>query len=149
MTVIDYYKHTDIEISGFCKEYIFLSNFYSIPIWYEGVLYPSVENAYQAMKFNENERKPFCSISSSQAKKLGRTAKLNEMWDLKKVDIMSILVFNKFCDSDLRSHLLKTGTKQLKELNHWNDIFWGVDYKTCKGENNLGKILMATRRFWV
>jgi predicted NAD-dependent protein-ADP-ribosyltransferase YbiA (DUF1768 family) len=36
----------------------------------------------------------------------------------------------------------------LKELNTWHDVFWGVDYKTDKGENKLGKILMVVRSFW-
>lgn len=148
MNVNDYYIHSDSEISGFCKEYVFLSSFYKIPIWYEGALYTSVENAYQAMKFPENERKVFCGISSSEAKKLGRTAPIGEDWDLKKFDIMSALVFTKFCDEDLKLRLLNTGTKQLRELNHWYDLYWGVDYKTNKGENNLGKILMRVRDFW-
>lgn len=148
MIVIDYYNHDNIEISGFCKEYRFLSNFYAIPIWHEGFLYPSVENAYQAMKFDEQNRKQFCSISPSESKKLGKMIKTDKNWDLKKFDVMSGLVFNKFCDNDLKYRLLKTESKQLKETNTWHDVYWGIDYKTGKGENKLGKILMKVREFW-
>ena len=35
----------------------FLSNFYECKIKYEGIEYPSVENAYQASKTNDIEKK--------------------------------------------------------------------------------------------
>lgn len=141
--------HDENEISGFCKKYRFLSNFYKSPVWYDGLLYPSVENAYQSLKFTEeNQRKLFCGISSSEAKKLGKTATLSKDWDLKKVDLMKQLVFNKFCDDDFKKLLLETGKKTLKELNTWGDTFWGVDFKTGKGLNKLGEILMVVRSFW-
>jgi predicted NAD-dependent protein-ADP-ribosyltransferase YbiA (DUF1768 family) len=40
--------------------------------------------------------------------------------------------------------LLETGDAELVEGNWWDDTFWGV----CNGvgQNNLGKILMDTRR---
>lgn len=149
MDIIDYCIHNEKEISGFCKEYRFLSNFYRIPIWYEGILYPSVENAYQALKFTkEEDRKTFCGISSSEAKKLGKMSVLPKNWDLIKVDLMKVLVFNKFCDNDLKIQLLNTKNKKLKELNCWGDLFWGIDYKSGKGQNKLGNILMVVRSFW-
>lgn len=149
MNIEDFCVHSETEISGFCKQYRFLSNFYKSPVWYEGVLYPSVENAYQALKFSDEEkRKMFCGISSFEAKKIGKTAVLPKNWNLIKVDLMKVLVFNKFSDTDFKKLLLDTKNKELKELNYWGDVFWGMDYKTGKGENKLGKILMVVRSFW-
>jgi ribA/ribD-fused uncharacterized protein len=149
MNIEDCCVHSKTEISGFCKQYRFLSNFYRCPVWYEGMLYPSVENAYQALKFLDDEkRKTFCGISPSEAKKLGKSTTLPKNWDLIKVDLMKVLVFNKFSDGDLKKQLLDTDDRELKELNTWHDVFWGVDYKTDKGENKLGKILMVVRSFW-
>jgi predicted NAD-dependent protein-ADP-ribosyltransferase YbiA (DUF1768 family) len=34
----------------------------------------------------------------------------------------------------------------LTEGNHWGDTFWGVDLRTGKGRNYLGRILMSVRR---
>ncbi len=34
----------------------------------------------------------------------------------------------------------------LQEGNRWGDTFWGVDLRTGKGENKLGKILMRVRK---
>jgi predicted NAD-dependent protein-ADP-ribosyltransferase YbiA (DUF1768 family) len=30
--------------------------------------------------------------------------------------------------------------------NTWSDTFWGVDLKTGKGDNNLGKLIMKIRK---
>lgn len=37
-------------IDSFHGEYAFLSNYYDSPIFYDGILYPSVEHAFQAAK---------------------------------------------------------------------------------------------------
>ena len=145
MKVSDYCVHSDKEIAGFCNEYLFLSNFYKIPIWYEDLFFPSVENAYQSMKFPTEQRKTFSGISSSEAKKLGGNVKLPNNWEDVKLNIMKELVSLKFNDMDLRRKLFDTEYKELIELNHWKDYFWGLDWKTRKGENNLGKILMEIR----
>jgi len=145
MKLTDYCIHTETKIAGFCKEYVFLSNFYKVPITYEGIFYPSVENAYQALKFPIGERNKFSSLSSSDAKKMGRLAKLPDEWENKKLNLMKTLVSLKFEDVDLRRRLFDTGYKELIELNNWKDLFWGIDYKTGQGENHLGKILMDVR----
>lgn len=46
---------------------------------------------------------------------------------------------------DLRKKLLETGNEELIEGNWWHDTYWGVDIKTGKGQNKLGKILMKVR----
>jgi len=48
-------------------------------------------------------------------------------------------------NSDLAARLLGTGQMPLVEGNNWGDMFWGVDVKSGKGENHLGRILMKIR----
>eukprot|EP00753_Platysulcus_tardus_P007342 PLAT15145.1.p1 GENE.PLAT15145.1~~PLAT15145.1.p1 ORF type:complete len:360 (+),score=42.48 PLAT15145.1:44-1123(+) len=74
----------------------------------------------------------------------GRKVRLRSDWEEVKVDVMSVVVRDKFTrDDGLREKLLATGDALLVEGNNWNDRFWG----RCKGkgENWLGRILMAAR----
>ncbi len=63
-----------------------------------------------------------------------------------KFDVMSLVIMQKFSNTDLKQLLLGTGSRYLEETNDWGDKFWGV----CDGEglNNLGRILMAARQFY-
>lgn len=149
----EYVSHTDCEICGFFGEkYRFLSNFYKTPVWYEGVLYPSSENAYQAAKVDCDDRKDFLTCTPNESKKLWKSFHsiyTEESWDIAKFDIMSSVVFDKFVRSlGLRRKLIETGDRYLEETNHWSDSTWGVNYKTKIGKNWLGIILMNTREFW-
>lgn len=141
--------YSDTEICGFFGPWRWLSNFYRSPVWYEDHLYPSVENGYQAMKYeNDDDRIKFLSISPTEAKKLGQLAPLRENWNVIKFDVMSNLVFNKFDRNlGLRKQLLDTGSKLLEERNYWDDVVWGTNMEGV-GQNNLGKILMKVREFW-
>lgn len=134
------------KITSFRGEYAFLSNFYPSPVKLLGVTYPTVENAFQAAKCIDNtEKKQFLTCSPAQAKKLGKKVKLRNDWNTIRIHIMSELVFEKFSNnSNLKQKLIATGDAELIEENTWGDRYWGV----CngKGENNLGKILMNTRK---
>ena len=48
-------------------------------------------------------------------------------------------------NEDLKQRLLATGDKRLVEGNTWGDTFWGVDLRSGRGENQLGRILMRVR----
>ena len=129
------------ELTG---EYRFLSNFWSCFIRYNGILYPSVENAYQATKCaNPNDKVRFVNIKASQAKQLGKVIEMRYDWDRVKLDIMLELVRLKFRDTQLKLLLLRTGDEEIQEGNWWGDTFWGT--VNGKGENHLGKILMRVR----
>ena len=124
----------------------FLSNFYksSRPIEHEGLYYVTVENAYQAAKtLDVEERKKFLYIEPYEAKKLGCNLNLRQDWDKVKLDIMLLLLRQKFRQGPERYELLMTGDKTLIEGNYWGDQYWGV----CKGEgsNHLGRLLMEIR----
>lgn len=139
------------EIKGFFgfgdDEYGFLSNFQKCPVLYDGVIYPSSENAYMAAKTLDLEkRKEFENITPPEARKLGQTVKLRGDWVQVKFDIMYVILLDKFIRNEkLRERLLATEGKYLEETNWWEDKIWGVCIKTGEGYNNLGKLLMLVR----
>lgn len=125
----------------------FLSNFYPCEIIYQDMKFPSVEHAYQSAKTNtiKERRKIQAAYSPAEAKKLGRKVQIRPDWDEDKLNVMTLLVAQKFFDNpNLTKLLLDTGDEILEEKNWWNDQFWG----TCKGngQNHLGKILMTVRK---
>ena len=132
-------------IDSFHGEYAFLSNYYDSPIFYDGILYPTVEHAFQAAKTTvfihriiiANKKTP------GQAKCAGRKVTLRDNWDDIKLYIMKELIILKFTNPKLKSALLNTKDAELIERNTWNDTYWGI----CNGigENHLGKILMEVR----
>ena len=135
-------------IKQFIGPYRFLSNFYKCVIDYEGLIYPSVEHAYQAVKTLDliTERIRIRDAETpGQAKRRGRTVKLRQEWDDIKVDVMRTLLRLKFSHPNLRQKLLDTGYAYLQEGNYWHDTFWGVDLRTGQGQNMLGKLLMELR----
>lgn len=140
--------HDENNIKGFFGEYRYLSNFEVCDVYFDGVKYASTEAAYQAAKsLDPVVRESFQGLTPGETKKLGRQIKVREDWKDVKYDVMSTIVFDKFYRHlHLRKALLDTGDKYIEETNYWKDIFWGVCEE--KGENNLGKILMAIREFW-
>lgn len=137
--------HDEHNIKGFFDNYRFLSNFESCDVLFDGIIYPSSENAYQAAKSLDIEvRKKFVDISSTESKKLGKIVEIRPDWNNIKLDIMYSIVFDKFTrNSKLGDQLIETGDKYLEETNYWKDTFWGV----CNGvgKNWLGRILMDVR----
>lgn len=134
------------KITTFKGEYAFLSNFTTAVFRYEGVLYTSVEAAFQAAKTSDIETKRrIAQYSPAEARSYGRKIKLRSDWNDVRVSIMKELLRLKF-NSDLFGHrqaLLNTGDAYLEEGNTHHDTFWG----TCNGvgENQLGKLLMEVR----
>ena len=129
------------ELNG---KYRFLSNFWSCILEWDGQLYPSVENAYQATKCADpDDRLKFVAIKASEAKRLGRVIRMRPDWDSVKLDVMLRLVRRKFEDEKLASLLLETGAEEIQEGNWWGDTYWGT--VNGVGENHLGKILMKVR----
>ena len=142
-----YASHTEKEIKGFFGEFRFLSNFHVCHVVFENILFPSSEAAYMAAKTKDmGLRERFVLTNPKESKKLGRSIALRPNWDNLRLDVMFLIVYDKFYrNADIRQKLLKTGDKYLEETNHWKDMFYGVDYYSEIGENNLGKILMRVR----
>lgn len=132
-------------IDNFRDAYAFLSNFYDVPVEYNGLCFCNSEAAFQAQKtVDETERVQFTNLDASNAKRLGRIISLRDDWERVKIQVMYEVCYAKFIQNPrLAKWLIETGDEILVEGNTWNDKFWGV----CNGEgaNNFGKILMAIR----
>ncbi|MCK9556093.1 NADAR family protein [Candidatus Pacearchaeota archaeon] len=137
-------------INKFRDQYAFLSNFFPCRIIHDGIFYPSVEHAYQAQKtMDKKEQYHIATLKTPmEAKTYGKHLIMRDDWEIVKLDIMERLLIVKFKAPCLRKMLLNTKDKELIEGNYWKDTYWGVDLKTNKGENNLGKLLMKIREFY-
>lgn len=134
------------QISSFTGKYAFLSNFYSAPIVFEKIEYPTAEHAFQAAKTNDiSLRRYIASLNTpGEAKRAGRRLDLRSDWESVKDEVMERICFLKFNRNlGLRDKLLETGDAILIEGNTWNDTYWGMCNGT--GLNKLGKILMNVR----
>lgn len=124
-----------------------LSNFYPVEVRYQGLAFPSVENAYQAAKFSRRERFPFQAMTAKEAMEYAHEHLPSppREWHLRKVTVMYALLVQKFTPGSLLAmRLLGTGDAHLEEGNTHGDMFWGtVD---GEGENCLGILLMEVRR---
>lgn len=132
-------------IVAFKGDYLWLSNFWPVTVMYDGLVYPSVEHAYQAAKTTDQVHRSRIAAASTpgRAKRLGNRAPLRPQWDYMKEDVMLALLRQKFQVPELKQHLLDTGEEQLVEGNTWGDTYWGV-YRG-KGHNRLGVLLMRVR----
>jgi ribA/ribD-fused uncharacterized protein len=137
-------------ITSFTGKYRFLSNFYPVSAYFDGVNYPTAEHAYVAAKtLDIDKRKEIQAIETpGNVKRFGRSLSLRADWDNIKIDVMRQILKTKFCvyrsDTQVLAWLLATYPAELVEGNTWGDTFWGqspVGY----GQNILGKLLMEIR----
>ena len=134
-----------------------LSNMTYVDIEHQGIIYPSTENFYQAIKYDKDDfceevdylitvRKYLATVKPHEAKKFSRNYQMtNSKFEDNKLKIMLYAQRKKYSQEPFRSNLLGTGDCHIEEGNYWKDLYWGVDLKTRKGENNLGKIIMQVR----
>ncbi len=136
-------------IRQFKGKYSFLSNFYRVKLHIDGNEYATTEHYFQSMKFLDPSTQERIRTASTpaQAKKLARQYKseVREDWFDISFEVMEKTLKAKFEIPELREKLLATGEMKLQEGNTWNDVFWGIDLKSGKGENHLGKLLMKLR----
>lgn len=138
-------------ILGFQGDYRFLSNFAQAWVEMDGMLFTSVEHAYQAAKSPPEAivgRELFSSknkLTAGQAKRLGKQLPIREDWDVIKLNRMHFLVEQKFRKHrHLADMLMSTGDRKIYELNSWGDTYWGVVQDAqgrLAGGNRLGQIL--------
>jgi len=127
-----------------------LSNMSLVDIELRGVVYASVEHAYQSEKSKDQAWKYFCFDSSNSpavVKKKSKEIILREDWDEVKLKVMEYCLRKKFEQKPFLTKLLLTGSENIQEGNYWGDIFWGVDLKAIPnyGENHLGRLIMKIR----
>lgn len=139
-------------IVEFDGEHAFLSNFFPSSILYEGIVYPTNEHFFQAMKtLDQAERQKIANAETpGMAKRLGRHVQLRPDWEQIKVDVMRTGLMLKFTDAALAEKLLATGDEELVEGNWWHDQTWGScfcpDHCRTPGRNLLGMLLMELRK---
>ena len=139
-------------IVEFDGQYDFLSNFYPSSILYEGIVYPTNEHFFQAMKTLDIETRKAIAAAPTPgaAKRMGRHASLRPDWEKIKVDVMRTGLMLKFTDAALAEKLLATGDEELVEGNWWHDQTWGScfcpDHCRTPGRNLLGMLLMELRK---
>ncbi len=140
-------------IDSFRGKYHILSNFHATDIDMDGIIYPTVEHAYQAAKTdNTDERRKVAALETpSKAKSYGRRMKRPANWFDYNLDLMESLILQKFTRyPDLCEKLLATGDAELIEGNIWNDRFFGMvrDKQTGEwtGKNHLGQMLIRVRQ---
>lgn len=131
-----------IEFQG---AYRWLSNFVSLPVWYDGLRYPTVEHAYQAAKTDIDEERQHIRNcrTPGDAKRAGRTVTISSGWDAIKLLVMGGLLQQKFRVEPYKGLLLATGDASIVHGNNWGDRYWGV----CNGvgDNHLGQLIMLVR----
>lgn len=137
-------------INSFTGDHYFLSNYYPSYVEYEGVIYPTLEHAFQAAKTLDIERrKEFAKMTTPDiARYWGIRLELRPDWENIKMSVMYQLCQDKFSRTPNKEQLLATGSKQLIQGNNWHDNYWGsCCCAKCgnKGENRLGRILMQIR----
>ena len=136
-------------IKEFQGEYRWLSNFWPAKVKFRHIEFPTVENAYQAAKCQDwNDLKKFINIKPGESKKLGRTIAIRQDWEESKLLVMERLLLQKFPyddDNTLTQKLIATYPKEIQEGNLWHDTFWGINLRTGKGQNHLGKLIMRIR----
>jgi hypothetical protein len=137
-------------ITRFKGDTFFLSNFYRSEVRMVGLVFPTAEHAYQALKTDDPERRLWirCAGTPSIAKQRGRGVRLVPDWEYIKVKAMAQVLFEKFRDPALAERLVATHPRELVEGNDWHDQFWG-DCRCARchepGRNMLGKLLMELR----
>ena len=105
-------------IKSFSGDYRFLSNFYPVEVVLDGVTYPTVENAYQAAKTLDLEkRKEFLDVLPGFAKRLGQRLELRQDWSSVKLSVMKRLNEQKYMRPGLRKKLCDTYPQDIVEGN--------------------------------
>ena len=140
-------------ITEFDGKYAFLSNFFYAPFVYDGIIYPTNEHFFQAMKtLDQEKRKQIAEAKTpGAAKRMGRQVQLREDWEQVKYTAMRVGVERKFdAHPGLAKKLIATGDAILIEGNSWHDNTWGSCFcSKCAdiaGKNWLGEILMERRK---
>lgn len=138
-------------IDSFKGQYRFLSNFYQVVIFHNGIPFPTLEHAFVASKSDDPRiwHEVYTIPTPGKVKRFGRKIQLIDNWDDIKDEVMRQLLIVKFSYPDLALKLLNTQNAELIEGNTWHDQYWGNC--TCdrhiniSGKNMLGQLLMEVR----
>ena len=133
------------------SKYHFLSNFSPVALRVNGLLFPTLEHAYQAYRAtNDTDREKIRSAHSpGLAKYIAHRVEQNTDFPNRRVEIMTRLLEAKFSKPELKEQLKATGEQELIEENRHHDNFYGNCLcRACAdtpGQNMLGKLLTQIR----
>ena len=138
------------EFIGFYpREFYCFDNFSSFGIDYKGYRYPTVEHAYQALKFESSCPELAVRIrearSAHEAQKLAYSwkDKVHEDWEDTKVAVMEDLLRAKLAQNPYVAKKLLQSKGDICEDSP-KDSFWGIGKKR-NGQNQLGKLWVKLR----
>jgi ribA/ribD-fused uncharacterized protein len=137
-----------IKIPYYETSYFVFSNFSPHTVLYKNILYPTVEHAFHAAKFDDEQIRNEIRNAGSplRAFELGKKYKpfRRSNWDDIKVAVLQEIIREKVKQhAEVREALLATGKENIVEDNPHDD-FWG-NGKEGNGQNKTGKILMEIR----
>lgn len=137
-------------MKAFSGERAYLSNMAPVRIRMSGLMYSSVEAAYQAAKFPilSEHRDAIAAMDGYAAKRYAREHRAD--WrEFDREAVMKALLAEKFSRPDYAMRL-KAENDPIVERNGWHDQFWGdceCGRAACaeRGLNRLGEMLMLLR----
>jgi len=134
----------------FIDEYQMFDSFAATSLIWRGMLFPTLEHAYQAAKFEDESlvEKIRQARSPYEAKKIARHEenkdKVYNDWSVRKIAIMKELIQHKVDQhAFVRELLIATANLELVESSPF-DAFWGVG-KEGNGKNMTGILWMECR----
>lgn len=137
----------DNKIIRFNDEYFFLNNFANSKLTINGITYPSVQHAFEAMKTSDKEVQAEIAVTEKavDAMKIARNAPFRSDFIGNRLVIMEQLLRKKFDSPYYKKQLLATGDKEIVNTLYWKDNFWGVNEVDGQGQNWLGRLLTKIR----
>lgn len=128
----------------------FLSNLWQLvsPIVVDDMQFWNSEGYYMAQRVPDLFTKKLIAkdskISGSESRKARKRYPMDQD-EIRRIGYMRNAIKRKFdSNPDLKLKLLDIN-EEIIEKNYWHDTFFGVDDKTLKGANILGKLLMEYR----
>ena len=144
-------EHVDDVIGFYPREFYPLDNFSSFKVEWNGYLYSSVEEAYQAASFmgscEELVERVKRSHSADEAQRIAYANRDNQRadWQEVKLIIMEELLRLKIEQNPyVKKKLLQTGDYRIVEDSP-KDSYWGWG-PNRDGENHLGELWMKLRK---
>lgn len=125
-----------------------LGTYSNHPIELDGLVWPTVEHYYQAMKFQNLDYKEKIRLSNTpnQAHKLGNAwfkKKVSNWKNIERTVMNRGMYIKAKTYLAVQNKLIESGTKQIAESSQY-DYFWGIG-RDKRGDNHFGKILQNIR----
>ncbi len=142
-------KVSDV-IGFYPREFYCLDNFSSFKVEYNGYIYATAEEAYQAAKFEGSAPEIVCAIKNSfsahEAQKIAQNNKEKQRhdWDKVKLSVMENILRAKIQQNPYVLKKLIETNKHIIVEDSPKDGYWGWGCDR-KGKNMLGQLWMKIR----